>query len=96
MIEIATGINNDFHNEMIKKYGDLQLVVTFEEFSELQKEICKYMRSPSMEVKKHITEEIGDVLIMLEQLIVHLDISTDDIANDMKFKINRTKERLLK
>lgn len=48
-------------------YGSaLQIVVMMEEMSELQKELCKYLRgkySPSS-----IAEEIADVEIMLEQM----------------------------
>lgn len=48
-------------------YGSaLQIVVMMEEMSELQKELCKYLRgkySPA-----NIAEEIADVEIMLEQM----------------------------
>lgn len=53
-------------------YGSLpQIVMVFEEMSELQKELCKYLRgkySPA-----NIAEEIADVEIMLEQLsLIHI------------------------
>lgn len=50
-------------------YGSVpQIMMVFEEMSELQKELCKYLRgkySPA-----NIAEEIADVEIMLEQLKV--------------------------
>ena len=48
-----------------------QLVVALEELSEVQKEICKAMRS---EVNlQHLAEEIADASIMLEQLRLIFD-----------------------
>lgn len=48
-------------------YGStLQIVVMMEEMSELQKELCKYLRGRGS--FEHIAEEIADVEIMLEQM----------------------------
>lgn len=48
-------------------YGStLQIVMTFEEMSELQKELCKYLRGRGS--FEYIVEEIADVEIMLEQM----------------------------
>ena len=48
-----------------------QAVIAIEELSELQKEICKYLRGqPNLE---HISEEMADVEIMLAQLRVIFD-----------------------
>lgn len=73
-------------------YGSLpQIVMVFEEMSELQKELCKYLRgkySPA-----NIAEEIADVEIMLEQMKM-LFCCTDDVRNERRRKVERLKERL--
>ena len=54
--------------EAIATYGTRnQIVVAIEELSELQKELCKFLRNNTME---NISEEIADVEIMLEQMIM--------------------------
>lgn len=82
-----------FYKRLIEKYGEKQLVVAIEELSELQKEICKYLRDGKIE-KKNIVEEIADVQIMIDQLIVYFDISNSDVENEKKFKLERTRMRL--
>lgn len=73
-------------------YGSaLQIVMVFEEMSELQKELCKYLRgkySPA-----NIAEEIADVEIMLEQMKM-LFCCADDVRNERRRKVDRLKERL--
>lgn len=74
-------------------YGSaLQIVVMMEEMSELQKELCKYLRgkysSPSS-----IAEEVADVEIMLEQMKM-LFCCADDVSAVHRRKVERLKERL--
>lgn len=72
-----------------------QLCVAVEELSELQKEICKYVRDPIYE--KHydqIKEELADVLIMCSQLQYIFGITDKDLDTEIDFKLNRTMERL--
>lgn len=73
-------------------YGSaLQIVVMMEEMSELQKELCKYLRgkySPSS-----IAEEIADVEIMLKQMKM-LFCCADDVSAVRRRKVERLKERL--
>ena len=73
-------------------YGSLpQIVMVFEEMSELQKELCKYLRgkySPA-----NIAEEIADVEIMLEQMKM-LFCCADDVRSVRRCKVERLKERL--
>lgn len=73
-------------------YGyDLQIMMVFEEMSELQKELCKYLRgkySPA-----NIAEEIADVEIMLKQMKM-LFCCADDVRNERRRKVERLKERL--
>lgn len=69
-------------------YGyDLQIMMVFEEMSELQKELCKYLRgkySPA-----NIAEEIADVKQMKM-----LFCCADDVRNERRRKVERLKERL--
>ena len=79
------------YSKAIATYGKtLQSIVAIEECSELQKEISKLLRGKGD--KEHLTEEITDVLICIEQLQMMYDISLIDILKVKKQKI----ERLLK
>lgn len=44
--------------------------------------------------KEHIKEEIADVMVMLKQFQLYYDISTDDIKEVMRSKVNRQLERI--
>lgn len=73
-------------------YGSVpQITMVFEEVSELQKELCKYLRGRGS--FEHIAEEIADVEIMLEQMKM-LFCCTDDVRNERRRKVERLKERL--
>ncbi len=73
-------------------YGStMQIVVMMEEMSELQKELCKYLRGRGS--FEHIAEEIADVEIMLEQMKM-LFCCTDDVRNERRRKVERLKGRL--
>lgn len=73
-------------------YGStLQIAMVFEEMSELQKELCKYLRGKCSPAS--IAEEIADVEIMLEQMKM-LFCCTDDVRNERRRKVERLKARL--
>ena len=79
----------------IERYGEAnQLVVLFEELSELQKSVCKSIRYNRKSYKDSIAEEMADVEIMLEQLKMILDIDEDDIQGWRLDKVCRLQERL--
>ena len=84
--------NNELYNELIEKYGDLQVIVAIEELGELQKELCKSLRDKGNRDK--IIEEIADVCIMVDQLKIMYGISTAVIHAAKNKKLLRTKERL--
>ena len=46
--------------------------------------------------KEHIKEEIADVMVLLKQFQLYYNISTDDIKQVMKEKVNRQLERIAK
>lgn len=44
--------------------------------------------------KENIKEEIADVMVMLKQIQLYYDISTEDIKKIMKLKVDRQLERI--
>ena len=80
--------------ELIDKYGDKQVIVAIEELSELQKELCKYLRGKGN--IENITEELADVWIMINQMQMLFKIDSYDLEQKIDEKVLRTKERLLK
>lgn len=87
-------MNISTYKKLFDKYGKKQLIVAIEELSELQKELCKYLRGNGNVA--NITEEIGDVEIMIEQLKFYFSIDKDLLERLKQGKIERTKERLLR
>ena len=89
--------------EMLSKFGeDSQIDVAIEEMSELTKELIKYKRSKihfrekQAASREHDTEEIADVVFMLEYLIEIFDIDLVQLQKIVSEKAQRTKERYLK
>lgn len=77
----------------IVKNGILpQSMIAVEELSELQKEISKATRG--FENKSALTEEIADVLIMIEQVKMIYNLSDKEIQQQIDHKINRLEKRL--
>lgn len=76
----------------IDMYGAaIQITVAFEEMSELQKELCKYLRGRGSQ--ENIAEEIADVEIMMEQMKMLFNCETVVLQVREK-KIKRLKERM--
>ena len=71
--------------------GRAQLVVAVEELSELQKEICKYLRG--FERRAELCEEMADVRIMLDQLEVLFDCR-EEVEAERRKKLERLRARL--
>jgi NTP pyrophosphatase (non-canonical NTP hydrolase) len=86
-------IQPNIYQQLINKFGkDNQCIVAIEELSELQKEICKYLRG--LGNIENLAEEIADVEIMLEQL--KIIYACDSLVAEKKdYKINRIKKRYL-
>ena len=75
-------------------YGSTaQTVVAIEELSELQKELCKSLRTGAD--RPHIAEEIADVQIMLEQMMMLYECH-EDVSIWRHKKVNRLYERLIR
>ena len=93
------GMNKFTYSERCKIYTDAmlafgeqaQLIVSVEELSECQKEICKILRGG--EDFRHLSEEIADAIIMLEQIQLMFNIN-DCVCNFMDEKIKRLDDRV--
>lgn len=81
----------DMYFETIMANGrDIQVVVAIEEMSDLIKELCKQQRWIGN--LEHITEELADATIMLEQLRLIFDIN-DEVEEAMERKLLRQARR---
>ena len=86
--------NKQIYTYLINKFGKKnQIIVSIEELSELQKELCKYLRDKTN--IRNISEEIADVEIMLEQLKLIFENETP-VSIEKEYKLARTYERYLK
>lgn len=88
--------------KIINHYGVLPQLKYFQsEVFELNEAIieyenCGYLEYEEVEeqYKKHIAEEISDVLVMLKQFQHYYGISDEEIFKTMQFKIERQLKRL--
>ncbi len=79
---------------LIDHYGhESQKMMLLEEMAELQKEICKEFRGELN--KDTITEEVADVLIMLEQVQMMNDISDIRLLEITNEKLVRQLRRII-
>ena len=79
---------------LIDPYGhESQKMMLLEEMAELQKEICKEFRGELN--KEAITEEVADVLIMLEQVQMMYDISDIKLLEITSEKLVRQLRRIV-
>lgn len=78
--------------DAIAHYGaQNQMIVAIEELSEVQKEVCKYLRGQGN--AGHLAEEIADATIMLEQLTIIFGIRSR-VGEFVDQKTKRLKERM--
>ena len=87
--------------EIIEYYGiDKQLKYIHSEYFELDEAIINYFNDETyydeidISDKKHIAEEIADIMVMLKQFQYYFDIDDKQIEDTMKFKIDRQLERI--
>lgn len=82
------------YQDALDTWGEnAQLDVAIEEMSELIKEIIKYKRGIGN--KQHMSEEIADVMIMLEQIMQMFGLE-NDVTTQKSFKIMRLNSYLEK
>lgn len=78
-----------FIDIVISKYGtNHQVTVAIEELSELQKELCKFIRKSGN--LSNIAEEIADVQLVLWQMQTVFDVRQEEVERRVKYKIDRT------
>jgi hypothetical protein len=78
-------------NAFIQYGEEKQMIVAIEELSEVQKELCKFMRG--LGNKEHLAEEIADATIMLEQMRYIFGVN-DMVSQKMDEKIRRLDDKL--
>lgn len=84
--------NKEVYKRALSIYGEKnQVVMMFEEMSELQKALTKHLRGTTD--KRAITNEIADVGIMLEQMELLFNIE-NDVSERKQFKVERLMARL--
>lgn len=90
-----TKAEKEIFEKALETYGlQPQITIAFEEMSELQKELCKFLRGKNdVKTIANIAEEIADVEIMLDQMILLFDIS-DYVAGFRESKVFRLAARL--
>lgn len=82
----------DVYNKAKSTWGiDAQVTKAIEELSELQKELCKFLLDDGN--MEHITEEMADVKIMIEQIELILE-NKESVKVVKKAKINRLSDLL--
>ena len=81
--------------KMLEKYQGTQMIIAIEELSELQKEICKKIRTHNNSSNDNIEEEVADALIVIAQIIDYYKLNTENIEKIIDQKLQRTKERYL-
>lgn len=83
----------EIYREALRRWGpEAQMLMAFEEMSELQKELCKAARGKQN--KAEIAEEIADVQIMLGQMILLHDCA-DEVEEQKARKLEHLEGRLL-
>lgn len=93
--------------KIINHYGVMPQLKYFQsEVFELNEAIITHELKKSVEyeiplteiigTKEHITEEIADVMVMLEQFKAYYNLDNNNIIEIMKFKIERQLERINK
>lgn len=82
----------NFIEEVIRYNGsNEQTVVAVEELSELQKELCKYLRGQCD--ADHVKEEIADVQLMIWQLQKIFGMSDYELSVRVQTKVDRCVDR---
>ena len=74
------------------KQGMVNLVITMEELSELQKEVSKGIRGKGN--KLDIIEEMADVMISIEYIKSIYNINDKEIQKAMNIKLDRLSENI--
>ena len=89
------GLNNQlkyFQSEVFEL--NEAIVETTMKMREMEGKTPKIVEPTLETYRLHIAEEIADVMVMLKQFQYYYKISDEEIADVMKYKINRQLERI--
>lgn len=90
---MGCGVSETVIEKAIDTYGwELQTIVAIEEMSELTKELTKYLRG--IGVRKHLIEEVADVIICLEEILKIYKLDDKEINLAIEQKIKRLEDRI--
>lgn len=85
--------HEDLVNNLKIRGEKTQIIKTCEEMSELQSALLHFCNGKDSVT--HVTEEIADVLVMIEQLKIIFNIHDEELEDIMSYKILREKDRIL-
>ena len=84
----------DVNQKAVEKWGkNKQVLCTIEEMNELSKELLKDVNRKESNREK-IVEEIGDLLIMLNQLKIIYNIKDHELTDTINRKMEKIKHRI--
>lgn len=78
---------------------ELNEAIIRKEYLPNEKDVDPEIFAMNMEIeqaKEHVTEEIADVMVMLNQFMLYYNISNGEVLDVMQYKINRQLERINK
>ena len=90
MIKYSPDIKKMLNSQSV----EVNKTIVIEELSELQKEVCKYLRGD--ERREEIKEEMADVYICLQMLKEIYNFSDEDLEKMYERKMRRNIERMNK
>lgn len=71
-----------------------QIAICIEELSEVQKELCKFLRGKGYGNLEHLTEEIADATQMIEEIKYLFRIDENVVNEIIKLKLNNLEKIL--
>ena len=88
------GINNQLRKFNEECFELEEAIINYEQEKALNELLCIEIIDSDTLKKKHITEEIADVTVMLNQFKKYYCITDKDLVEVTKFKIARQLERI--
>ncbi len=84
-----------FRKVLEKKGLTHQTMILGEELSELNQAASKAVRYGATETREHLSEEIGDVIVMLKQFMYYYNVTEKEIEDIVAWKIGRLGRKVL-
>lgn len=86
---------NLFGQVLQKKGITHQTMILGEELAELNQAASKAVRYGTNDAKEHLSEEIGDVIVMLKQFMFYYNVSEKEIEDIVKWKLGRLERKVV-